>query len=120
MHGLLHFFRLLLKINIRFAQKKLPILIEEDLRGGLPPASTEQWLDNQDLRQKLHMSQSILRRHRLEGTISYMRINGKYYYRKSDIEKLMDRYSHNHLRVKTVQIGSSWPATDHRQLTTDN
>lgn len=91
MHGLIHFFRLFLKINTRLAQViKLPILIEEDLRGGLPPASTEQWLDNQDLRKKLHMSQSTLRRHRLEGTISYIRINGKYYYRKSDIEKHMD------------------------------
>ncbi|MDP3467563.1 MAG: helix-turn-helix domain-containing protein [Daejeonella sp.] len=69
---------------------KLPILIEEHQRSGLPLAFTEKWLDNKDLRQKLHMSQSTLRRHRLEGTISYIRINGKYYYRKSDIEMLMD------------------------------
>lgn len=91
MHGLLRFFRLILKINTRlFRMIKLPILIEEHQRSGLPLAFTEKWLDNKDLRQKLHMSQSTLRRHRLEGTISYIRINGKYYYRKSDIEMLMD------------------------------
>ncbi|HEY1061657.1 MAG TPA: hypothetical protein VGE44_08220 [Daejeonella sp.] len=91
MHGLIHFFRLFLRINIRLAQRiKLPVLIEEHQRGRLAPTSKEQWLDNQGVRQKHHISQSTLKRHRLEGTINYIRINCKYYYRESDIEKLID------------------------------
>ncbi|OYZ27518.1 MAG: hypothetical protein B7Y24_17450 [Sphingobacteriales bacterium 16-39-50] len=90
MHGLIYFFKLFLKINTRLAQKiKLPTPTEMDLHGGLPPASTEQCLNNQNLGQK-HISQRTLRRLRLKGMISYIQVNGKYYYRKSDIEKLKD------------------------------
>lgn len=90
MHSLINFFRLFLKINTRLAQKiKLPTFIEVELRGGLPTASTEQCLNNQNLRQE-HLSQRTLRRLRLKGMISYIQVNGKYYYRKSDIEKLKD------------------------------
>lgn len=85
MHGLIHFFRLFLKINTRLSRMiKLATLIEEHQRDGLPRASTEQWQDNQDLRQ------STLGRLRYKGTISYIPINGKYYYQESDIEKLKD------------------------------
>lgn len=57
MHGLMRFFRLFYKINIRL--NKSPIPIEKPLRGGLPAASIEQWLDNQGVMQKFHMSHII-------------------------------------------------------------
>ena len=43
------------------------------------------WLDNQDVMQKLKISESTLRRLRDQGTIPYSRIRGKYYYSEPDI-----------------------------------
>lgn len=47
------------------------------------------WLDNQDVMQKLKISESTLKRHRLAGVIRSTRIGGKYYYNESDIQNLL-------------------------------
>jgi hypothetical protein len=54
----------------------------------------EVWLDNQDVMFMLHISLRSLQTLRSNGTLPYSRIKNKIYYRKSDIEKLLnDNYS---------------------------
>ncbi|NLO71054.1 MAG: helix-turn-helix domain-containing protein [Porphyromonadaceae bacterium] len=51
------------------------------------------WIDNQDVMQMLHISQRTLQTLRSNGTIPYSKIRGKFYYKVSDIEKLLqDNY----------------------------
>lgn len=49
----------------------------------------EDWLDNQDVVIQLHISQRTLLKLRSDGTLPYSRINGKIYYRRQDIQKLL-------------------------------
>lgn len=54
----------------------------------------EDWLDNQDVVLRLHISQRTLLKLRSNGTLPYTRINGKIYYRRQDIQKLLaDNYT---------------------------
>jgi len=53
------------------------------------------WVDNQDVMQALHISPRTLQTLRSNGTLPYSRINNKIYYRRADIEQLLnDNYSH--------------------------
>ena len=52
------------------------------------------WLDNQDVMFKLHMSLRTLQTLRSNGTLPYSRIRNKIYYRRKDVERLLnDNYS---------------------------
>jgi len=52
------------------------------------------WLDNQDVMFMLNISPRTLQTLRSNGTLPFSRINNKIYYRRSDIEKLLnDNYS---------------------------
>ena len=54
----------------------------------------EDWLDNKDVVIQLHISQRTLLKLRSDGTLPYSRINGKIYYRRQDIQKLLaDHYT---------------------------
>ena len=56
---------------------------------------TEAWIDGQDVMQTLHISKRTLQSLRDEGTLPFSRINGKFYYKLSDIEQLLEsNYSH--------------------------
>ena len=50
----------------------------------------ENWLDGQDVMQLLHISKRSLQSLRDTGTLPFSRINGKIYYKLSDIEGLLD------------------------------
>lgn len=50
---------------------------------------TTEWLDNQDLMSKLHLSSRTLQKWRDEGTIPFTKIGNKIYYSQSDIEDLL-------------------------------
>jgi hypothetical protein len=55
--------------------------------------SLEDWLDNQDVMQALHISPRTLQTLRSNGTLPYSRIGNKLYYRKQDILKILsDNY----------------------------
>ena len=55
----------------------------------------ENWLDNQDVMQALHISCRTLQTLRSNGTLPYSRINNKIYYRRQDIEKILNiNYTH--------------------------
>lgn len=53
------------------------------------------WIDNQDVMQMLHISQRTLQTLRSNGTIPYSKIRGKFYYKVSDIEKLLQANYYN-------------------------
>ena len=53
----------------------------------------EDWLDNQDVMQALHISQRTLQTLRTNGTLPFSRIGRKLYYKRSDILRILqDNY----------------------------
>ena len=59
----------------------------------------EDWLDNQDVMLYLHISPRTLQTLRSNGTMPFSRIGNKIYYRRADIQHLLDnnytaRHSH--------------------------
>ncbi len=48
------------------------------------------WMDNQVVMQALHISCRTLQTLRSNGTLPYSRINNKIYYRRQDIEKILN------------------------------
>ena len=51
----------------------------------------EQWLDNQDLCELLHVSKRTLQNYRDNGIIPFSQIGGKIYYKATDVEKLLNK-----------------------------
>ncbi|MGI6135716.1 MAG: helix-turn-helix domain-containing protein [Petrimonas mucosa] len=49
------------------------------------------WIDAQDVMQKLHISVRTLQTWRTNGLLPYSRISGKIYYRKSDILSILQK-----------------------------
>ena len=47
------------------------------------------WIDAQDVLTKLHISPRTLQRWRINGLLPFSQVNGKYYYRKSDVLRLL-------------------------------
>ncbi len=54
------------------------------------------WIDNQDVLQTLHISKRTLQTLRDNGTIPYSKVKGKFYYKVSDIEQLLQDNYYNH------------------------
>ena len=50
----------------------------------------ENWIDGQDVLQLLHISQRTLQTLRDNGTLPFSKLNGKFYYKLSDIEHLLE------------------------------
>ena len=49
----------------------------------------EDWIDNQIVMQQLHISLRTLQTLRSNGTLPYTRVNGKIYYLRKDVEKML-------------------------------
>ncbi len=74
---------------LRKAYPDLVITNNDNSDSGL-----NDWLDNQDVMLALHISLRSLQTLRSNGTLPYSRINNKIYYRRRDIERLLnDNYS---------------------------
>lgn len=59
----------------------------------------EEWRDNQDVMQLLHISARTLQTLRSNGTLPFSRIGNKLYYRKEDIQRILkDNYTMFKLR----------------------
>ena len=72
-----------------FAGTDHPLLTEH-------PSDTplEDWLDNQDVMQALHISPRTLQTLRTNGILPFSRIGNKIYYRRQDILKILsDNYT---------------------------
>ena len=50
----------------------------------------ENWIDAQEVMLSLHISRRTLQSLRDNGTLPYSRINGKLYYKMSDVESLLE------------------------------
>jgi len=61
------------------------------------------WIDGQDVMQTLHISKRTLQSLRDEGTLNFSRINGKFYYKISDIDSLLEA---NYSRKKSSADGT--------------
>ena len=53
------------------------------------------WIDNQDVLQTLHISKRTLQTFRMNGTLPYSKVQGKFYYKVSDIEELLQSNYYN-------------------------
>ena len=55
------------------------------------------WIDNQDVLQTLHISKRTLQTFRTTGTLPYSTVQGKFYYKVSDVAQLLqyNYYTHN-------------------------
>lgn len=60
-----------------------------------PPLA--EWLDSQDIMQTLHISKRTLQTLRTNGTLPYSRIGNKIYYKRSDIETILQNNYNNSL-----------------------
>jgi hypothetical protein len=49
------------------------------------------WLDNTDVKEMLHISSRTLQRLRMSGLLKYSKLNGKIYYRQSDINEMIEK-----------------------------
>lgn len=49
------------------------------------------WIDAQDVMEKLHITQRTLQRWRTNGLLPFSQLQGKFYYRKSDILALLKK-----------------------------
>ena len=87
MNGIIRLIRIFLRI-----EQKLDLIVNimsMQVTYTHDQQNKPDWLDNQDVMQKLKISESTLKRHRLSGIIPSTRIRGKYYYNNSDIQKLL-------------------------------
>ena len=56
------------------------------------PLHQDQWLDNQDLSQLLHVSVRSLQRYRSEGILSYKMMHKKAYYTKEGVMDFLNKH----------------------------
>ena len=63
----------------------------------------EKLLDNQDLCFMLKVSTKTLQRYRKKGILPYLTLDGKYFYRASDIHKLIP-VSYTHLTLRRYAV----------------
>ena len=84
-----------------FASSEEPESPESTSCAGCPESITsplneklEDWLDNQDVMQALHVSPRTLQTLRSNGLLPFSRIGNKLYYRRQDIIKILsDNYT---------------------------
>lgn len=60
----------------------------------------EKWIDGQEMMMTLHISKRTLQTLRDTGILKYSRINGKLFYKVSDLEKLLEK---NYSQSKSSQ-----------------
>ncbi len=70
---------------LREAYPDLVITNNDSTNNGL-----NDWMDNQEVMFALHVSLRTLQTLRSNGTLPYSRINNKIYYRRRDIERLLN------------------------------
>lgn len=67
----------------------LDLVSDERLNEMVEKSFIEDWIDNQDVMQALHISLRTLQTLRTNGTLPYTRVNGKIYYLRKDVEALL-------------------------------
>lgn len=72
----------------------------EAIKASKSRKLSEDWLDNQEVLQTLHISPRTLQTYRDNGTLPFSKIEGKFYYKASDIENLLQRNYTNNAKTK--------------------
>ena len=86
---------------IRHGNLNLEDLSDEEVHNLIEQTYLEDWIDNQDVMQMLHISPRTLQALRSNGTLPYSRINNKIYYRRQDIRKILaDNYTMYKIRTE--------------------
>lgn len=69
------------------------VMSADDLNDedSVEQAILEDWIDNQDVMSRLHISIRTLQKLRSNGILPYTKVNGKIYYRRQDVEELLNR-----------------------------
>jgi hypothetical protein len=93
-------FDLLLKISQEIKTIKTYI---EFFRKTRLEKFNEAWIDGQDVMQVLHISKRTLQSLRDSGSLPYSRLNGKFYYKLSDIENMLES---NYSNIKSGSHGN--------------
>lgn len=89
-------FDLIMILSHEIRELKLHI---ERIRTNKKSYLKETWIDNQEVMQMLHISQRTLQTLRSNGTIPYSKIKGKFYYKVTDIERILEsNYSNPKIR----------------------
>ncbi|QZT36941.1 hypothetical protein K5X82_17155 [Halosquirtibacter xylanolyticus] len=58
------------------------------------PREKTQWIDSQEVINRLHISQRKLQEMRLHGKISYTSFCGKIFFKECDVEKILNDHYH--------------------------
>lgn len=91
---------------IRQGKLNLDDLSNEEIHNLIEQTYLEDWIDNQDVMQILHISPRTLQSLRSNGTLPYSRINNKIYYRRQDIRKILaDNYTMYKIRTEYERRG---------------
>lgn len=61
------------------------------ITSSFKKSDTDKWLDNTDVQELLHISTRTLQRLRTSGMLKYSKVNGKIYYRLSDINTMLEQ-----------------------------
>jgi hypothetical protein len=83
-------------------QISLDNLNDEEIDKLVEYSFLEDWIDNQDVMQTLHISPRTLQTLRSNGTLPYSRIGNKIYYLRKDILKIL---SNNYVMYKIRDNG---------------
>lgn len=79
---------------LRQGKLSLDDLNDEQIHNLVEHTALEDWLDNQDVSNMLHVSPRTLQTLRSNGTLPFSRIGGKIYYLRRDIQKILaDNYT---------------------------
>ncbi len=85
--------QLLLELSGAIKEMKAQILILKQTRTE---KFKQEWIDGQHVIDALNISKRTLQSLRDTGTLPYSRVNGKFYYKVADLEKLLEsNYSGN-------------------------
>lgn len=75
---------------LRFKEElltEIKAVLEENLKSSM---DERKWLRSTEVRKLLSISQGTLQTLRINGTLPYTRVNGMIYYKKEDIDALLE------------------------------
>ena len=79
------------KEDLRRMKTEMIAEIREILEEEVKKESSHQWLRTAEVRKMLGISPGTLQSLRINGTLPYRKIGGSMYYRRKDIERMMER-----------------------------
>ncbi|MCT1525050.1 helix-turn-helix domain-containing protein [Sphingobacterium hotanense] len=83
------------KEDLRRMKKEMMEEIREILEEKVKKENDRQWLRSGEIRTMLGISPGTLQNLRINGTLPYRKIGGSMYYRREDIERMMERGNDN-------------------------